>query len=55
VAMMVHPTPAVNHQPQFAAACATSSADHAVSDGVPRERLIGARRQRRALGAGGVA
>jgi hypothetical protein len=59
---------AVNHQPEFAAACATPSADRAVSDGAlalaltglaaatddaQRERLISARRQRRPGGTGG--
>ena len=63
----IHPTiaidcgDAVNHQPEFAAACATPSADRAVCDGAlalaltglaaatddaQRERLIGAQRER---------
>ena len=70
----IHPTiaidcgDAVNHQPEFAAACATPSADRAVSDGAlalaltglaaatddaQRQRLISARRQRRPGGTGG--
>jgi hypothetical protein len=47
VAMMVHSAPAVDHQPEFAVACAIPSA-------AQRDQLIGAQRQRRSLGAGGV-
>lgn len=44
---MIHPTiaidcgEAVNHQPEFTSACATSSADRAVCDGAPAVALTG--------------